>query len=183
MQTGTNAASRWFSYIGLGIGVLLLLCAIQMFINIQQLLTKNSIHKNGFDFISLTKKITNETMGQPDKNLFHPAEIKELEKQTFIEGVAPLIANEFHVQLNAVGVLRTDLFLETLENEYIDTVPPSFQWIEGQNNIPVIISSDFLEAYNVFAPGNDQLQIKGKQQQGQHHHQQTKNSQAAENPL
>ena len=138
LQTGTNAASRWFSYIGLGIGVLLLLCAIQMFINIQQLLTKNSIHKNGFDFISLTKKITNETMGQPDKNLFHPAEIKELEKQTFIEGVAPLIANEFHVQLNAVGVLRTDLFLETLENEYIDTVPPSFQWMEGQNNIPVI---------------------------------------------
>ena len=159
MQTGTNAASRWFSYIGLGIGVLLLLCSIQMFINIQQLLTKNSIHKNGFDFISVTKKITNETMGQPDKNVFHAAEIEELKSQPFIAGVAPLIANEFHVQLNAGGILRTDLFLETVENEFIDTLPPSFQWQEGQQNIPVIISSDFLEAYNVFAPGQGLPQI------------------------
>jgi hypothetical protein len=159
LHTGTNAASRWFSYIGLGIGVLLLLCSIQMFINIQQLLTKNSIHKNGFDFISVTKKITNETMGQPDKNVFHPGEIEELRSQPFIAGVAPLIANEFHVQLNAGGILRTDLFLETVEDEYIDTLPPSFQWQDGQQNIPVIISSDFLEAYNVFAPGQGLPQI------------------------
>ena len=159
LQTGTNAASRWFSYIGLGIGILLLLCSIQMFINIQQLLTKNSIHKNGFDFISVTKKITNETMGQPDRNVFHQAEIEELKSQPFIAGVAPLIANEFHVQLNAGGILRTDLFLETVEDEYIDTLPPSFQWQDGQQNIPVIISSDFLEAYNVFAPGQGLPQI------------------------
>jgi hypothetical protein len=159
LQTGTNAASRWFSYIGLGIGVLLLLCSVQMFINIQQLLTKNSIHKNGFDFISVTKKITNETMGQPNKNVFNQAEIEELRSQPFIEGVAPLVANEFHVQLNAGGILKTDLFLETVEDEYIDTLPSSFQWQEGQLNIPVIISSDFLEAYNVFAPGQGLPQI------------------------
>lgn len=159
LQTGTNAASRWFSYLGLGIGVLLLLCAIQMFINIQQLLTKNSIHKNGYDFISVTKKVTNETMGQPDKNIFHSNEIKELESQPFVEGVAPLVANEFHVQLNAGGILRTDLFLESVENEYIDTIPPSFQWQEGQPSVPIIIASDFLEAYNVFAPGQGLPQI------------------------
>jgi hypothetical protein len=159
LQTGTNATSRWFSYAGLGIGVLLLLCSVQMFINIQQLLTKNSIHKNGFDFISITKKITNETMGQPGKNVFQPAEIEELKLQPFIAGVAPLVANEFHVQLNAGGILRTDLFLETVEDDYIDTLPPSFHWQEGQQNIPVIISSDFLEAYNVFAPGQGLPQI------------------------
>ncbi len=159
MQTGTNTASRWFSYIGLGIGVLLLLCSIQMFLNIQQLLSKNSVHKNGFDFISVTKKITNETMGQPGKNVFNAAEIEELQAQPFLEGVAPLEANEFHVQLNAGGIFRTDLFLETLENEYIDTVPPSFHWQEGQLHIPIIISSDFLEAYNVFAPGQGLPQI------------------------
>ncbi|HWJ29386.1 MAG TPA: hypothetical protein VNS32_22795, partial [Flavisolibacter sp.] len=71
LQTGTNKASRWFSYAGLGIGVLLLLCSIQMYVNIQQLLGGNAVRKNGFDFISITKTVTNETMGQPDKNLFH----------------------------------------------------------------------------------------------------------------
>lgn len=159
LQTGTNAFSRWFSYIGLGIGVLLLLCSIQMYINIQQLLTKNSIRKNGFDFISVTKKVTNATMGQPNKNVFSQNEINEIKAQSFINDAAPLTPNEFHVQLTAGGILRTDLFLETIQNEFIDTVPPSFRWEEGQQSIPIIISSDFLEAYNVFAPGQGLPQI------------------------
>ena len=91
LQTGTNAASRWFSYIGLGIGVLLLLCSIQMYINIQQIL-KESIRKNGYDFISITKTVTNETMGQPEKNLFSQAEIDEIKSKPFIEDVAPLVS-------------------------------------------------------------------------------------------
>src|SRR5438270_9609084 len=159
MQTGSHAASRWFSYIGLGIGVLLLLVSVQMFVNIQNLLGGNVIHKNGYDFISITKKITNETMANPDMNVFTSPEIEELRKQKFLEGVAPLLANEFHVQLSAAGIFKTDLFLESLDNEFIDTVPPSFQWQEGEMTIPVIIGSDFLEAYNVFAPGQGLPQI------------------------
>jgi hypothetical protein len=161
LQTGTNAASRWFSYIGLGIGVLLLLCSIQMFLNIQQMLGGNNIRKDGSDFISITKTVTNETMGQPDKNIFHQNEIDELKKQSFIQGAAPLIANDFRVQLSAGAIIpfKTDIFLESLENDFIDTLPPTFHWQEGQQNIPMIISSDFLEAYNVFAPGQGLPQI------------------------
>lgn len=98
-------------------------------------------------------------MGDPDKNVFRKEELDELKKQPFIEDAAPLIANEFHVQLGAAGILKSDLFLETLENEFIDTVPPSFQWQEGQSSVPMIIGSDFLEAYNVFAPGQGLPQI------------------------
>ncbi len=161
LQTGASAVSRWFSYIGLGIGVLLLLCSAQMYINIQQLLTKSSIRKNGFDFVSITKTITNETMGQPQKNLFQQADIDELNAQPFIDGAAPLVANDFRVQLSAGNMLpfSTDLFLETLENEFIDTIPPSFNWQEGQTTIPIILSSDFFEIYNVFAPGQGLPQV------------------------
>ena len=153
MQTGVSTASRWFSYIGLATGILLLLCSIQMFINIQQLLTKNNTRKNGFDFFSITKKISDETILRGEKNVFSENEINELRSKSFIDGVAPLIANEFHVRLNAGGIFSSDLFLESLDDAFIDTVPPSFTWQEGQLNIPIIISSDFLEVYNVFAPG------------------------------
>ncbi len=161
LQTGTNSVSRWLSYIGLGIGVLLLLCSIQMYVNIQDLLGKNTIRKNGSDFISITKTVTNETMGQPEKNLFRQQEIDELKKQKFTEDVAPLISNQFRVQMSAGAILtfKTDLFLESLQDDFIDTVPPSFHWEEGQMHLPVIISSDFLEAYNVFAPGQGLPQV------------------------
>ncbi len=161
MQTGASAISRWFSYIGLGVGVLLLLSSAQMFVNFQQLLGKSSVRKDGFDFVSITKTITNETMGQPQKNLFQQADIDELKAHPFIEGAAPLIANDFRVQLSAGNMLpfSTDLFLETLENDFIDTIPPSFSWQEGEINIPIILSSDFFEIYNVFAPGQELPQL------------------------
>jgi hypothetical protein len=152
LQTGTKAASRWFSYIGLGAGVLLLLVSIQMFINLDQLLNKVNTRKNGFDFISISKKINDEN--QSIKSIFTKQEIDELKSKPFIDGVAPLIANEFRVHVEASGIFGTDLFLETLDNEFIDTIPNSFQWQPGQMIVPLIISSDFLEAYNVFAPGN-----------------------------
>lgn len=155
LQTETNAGSRWFSYIGLGIGVLLLLCSIQMFINIQLLLGGESPRKEGYDFISISKTITNETMGQLEKNLFNENDIKDISAQSFIQGVSPLTANRFRVQLSAGEIIpfSTDMFLESLDNNFIDTVPPNFTWQEGQNYIPIVFSSDFLEIYNVFAPG------------------------------
>ena len=161
MQTGTNKASRWLSYIGLGIGVLLLLCSIQMYINIQQLLKGNVVRKEGFDFISITKTITNETMGQTEKNLFHKNDIDEVRKNRLVEDVSPLLANQFRVQLSAGAIIpfSTDLFIETLDNNFIDTVPENFKWQEGQIDIPLIFSSDFLEIYNVFAPGQGLPQV------------------------
>ena len=164
LQTGTNAASRWFSYIGLGIGVLLLLASVQMFVNIQQLMKENTIRKDGFDFISVTKRVTNETMGQPEKNVFYQKDIDELKGKPFITNVAPLEANRFRVQLSAGEILafKTDLFLESIENEFLDTLPPNFSWQEGQQKIPVIISSDYLEAYNVFAPSQGLPQVSAE---------------------
>ena len=164
LQTGTNTASRWLSYVGLGIGVLLLFCSIQMYINIQELLKGNVVRKDGFDFISITKTITNETMGQTEKNLFHKSDIDEVRSKDFVEDVSPLLANQFRVQLSAGSIIpfSTDLFIETLDNNFIDTVPPNFTWKEGQIDIPLIFSSDFLEIYNVFAPGQDLPQLSSE---------------------
>lgn len=152
LLTGANSASRWFSYTGLGIGVLLLLASLQMFINIQGLMKKASIRKNGFDYISVTKIITNDNMGKD--NRFTPAEIEELKKQPFVDDAAPLISNRFKVIASAGDAIpfSSDVFLEALDNNFIDTVPPNFKWTEGQIKVPIIFSSDFLEMYNVFAP-------------------------------
>ena len=168
LHTGTSTYSRWFSYIGLGIGVLLLLCSVQMFINIQHLLKEGSIRKDGFDFVSITKNITNETMGQPEKNLFQPEDIAAIKQQSFIAGVSPLLANDFRIQLSAGNIIpfSTDMFLEALDNAFIDTLPPSFQWQEGERNIPIILSSDFFEIYNIFAPGQGLPQLSKESAMG-----------------
>ena len=155
-----NKSSRLFSYVGLGIGVLLLLCSVQLYININQLMKERNPKKSDFDFISITKRITDQNMGQDHS--FTPADIEELKTQKFIADATPLIANKFIVSASGGPALpfSTDIFLEAIDNDFIDTIPPAFKWKEGDNVVPIIVSSDYLELYNtVFAPSRDLPQI------------------------
>jgi len=157
-----NKTSRWLGYIGLGVGVLLLLCSIQMYININQLLKDKDPKKNGYDYISVTKTITNDNMGKD--NHFTEDDIENIRSQPFIDGVAPLKSNSFKVMAGAGDVIpfSTYIFIESLDKDFIDTVPPNFTWQDGQAEVPIIFSSDFLEMYNVFAPGSNLPQISEK---------------------
>lgn len=160
LNMNQNKSSRLFSYGGLGIGVLLLLCSVQMFININQLLKDRNPRKSGFDFISVTKTITNENIG--DDHSFSQADLDDLKAQKFIEDATPLLANKFVVAASGGSTLpfTTDIFLEAIDNDFIDTVPPTFTWQEGQAIVPIIIASDYLELYNtVFAPSRGLPQI------------------------
>ncbi|MEO6188837.1 MAG: FtsX-like permease family protein [Ginsengibacter sp.] len=149
-------------YIGLGVGVLILMLSMQMFINIQMLLKENNPRKTGYDFISISKSITNENMGMD--NSFSDSDLVRLNNQPEIEAVSPLVANQFRVRLSAGNIIpfSTDLFLESLDNDFIDTVPSSFTWQPGQRTVPIIFSSDFLEMYNVFAPAQGLPQLSPK---------------------
>jgi len=154
--------ARWLSYIGLGLGVLLLLSSIQLFINIQLLLKDKASTTNGADFISVTKTITNANMGKD--NSFSDADLANIKAQPFITDAAPLISNQFRVKASAGSIIpfSTDLFLESLDDKFLDTLPPSFSWSEGEPEVPIVFSSDFMEMYNVFAPSQDLPQLSDK---------------------
>src|SRR5688500_16090981 len=98
-----NCSSRILSYVGLGIGALLLLCSVQMYININQLIKDKNPRKDGYDFISVTKTITNENMGKD--NRFTQADVEELKKQPFLTDAAPLVSNEFRVKASAGNII------------------------------------------------------------------------------
>lgn len=163
LNTDRSRISRWLSYTGLFIGVLLFLSSIQMFININQLLKGKNPRKDGFDYISITRLITNENMGRD--NSFTPAEVEDLKKQPDVEDAAPLLGNKFLVKATGGSALpfSSDLFLEAIDESFIDTVPPTFKWQEGQTELPMIVSSEYLELYNaVFAPSRDLPQVSEK---------------------
>ncbi|MEO5889640.1 MAG: hypothetical protein ABIQ31_05270, partial [Ferruginibacter sp.] len=162
LAAGQNWLSMWLSYIGLGVGVVLLLSSIQMYININYLVKEKQRRTAGADFISVTKTITNDNMGKD--NSFTAVDLKDIRAQSFIEDAAPLISNQFRVKASAGSIIpfSTDLFLESLDEKFLDTVPASFTWKEGQQEVPIIFSADFIEMYNVFAPSQDLPQLSDK---------------------
>jgi hypothetical protein len=75
-----------------------------------------------------------------------------------------MISTQYKVKGTGGSVIpfSTDLFLESIDDNFIDTLPPSFRWQPGQENLPIIVSSDFLEMYNIFAVGQGLPQISPK---------------------
>ena len=141
----------------------MLLCCIQMFANINQLLKDRNPKRDGYDYISVTKLVTNDNMAEDHS--FNDAEVAEIKKQKPIDDATPLLANKFLVKATGGTTLpfTSDLFLEAIDNSFIDTIPAEFKWQEGQDIVPVIMSSDYLELYNtVFAPGKDLPQFSAK---------------------
>jgi hypothetical protein len=157
-----NYFSKWFGYAGLWIGVLILLASVQIFFNIQKILHEDNPRKNGFDYISISKTITNENMGKD--NSFTLSDLSELKSAPDINNISPLLSNKFRAEASAGSVMpfSTDLFLESINRSFIDSVPASFAWEPGQATVPLIFSSDFLEIYNVFAPAQGLPQLSEK---------------------
>ncbi|MCX8019867.1 MAG: hypothetical protein N2747_05175 [Chitinophagaceae bacterium] len=162
IKTSGGVQSRSFSLAGLTVGLFLLLASLQTYFYIQQIFREKQIRKSGYDYVSLSKVITNENMGKD--NRFTEQEMQELKAHPLIEDVAPLIASRFKIVAGAGNAIpfSSDIFLESLDESFLDTVPPGFSWQEGQMKVPVLFSSDFLEMYNVFAPAYGLPQISEK---------------------
>ncbi len=133
INQGKSSSWKFAGYVGLGIGVFLLLVSLQIFLNINRLLKDSNPRKNGFDFISVTKQITNDNMGKD--NTFSKDELNGFKSVPQITEVAPVVTNQFRVKANAGSMIpfSTDLFLESINQQFLDTIPANFTWQPGQH--------------------------------------------------
>jgi hypothetical protein len=162
IDTKSNKGSRLFGYLGLTIGSLLLFSCLQFYLDIDQLLKEKNPRKDGYDYISVTKEITNENMGKD--NRFSAQDLAAIKSAPGVNDAAALISNQFRTKVSAGNVIpfSTDIFIEAINNDFLDTLPAEFRWEPGQPDVPLILSADFLEMYNIFAPAQDLPQISGE---------------------
>jgi hypothetical protein len=151
-----------FAAFALGIGALLLLCAVQAYVDVNQLLYGRNNQNDMADFLIINKKITNQMMGDKQATLFTPEEIKNIRQQPFIKAVGLIISNQFRVTASGGRSLpfATDLFFESVPDSFLEHIPDHWHWQPGDQVLPVILSSDFLNLYNYgFALSQDLPQL------------------------
>lgn len=131
--------------IGAFIGLTLLLFALQTWFDLHKILRGSS---EGENYVILNKPVSlaNTIFG---KSVFKPEEIKDIGNQPFTKSTAPLTANRFKASASS-SVLNfyTELFFESVPPEHLDTEDPEFRWHEGQTEIPIVMSKDYLALYN-----------------------------------
>jgi hypothetical protein len=146
-----NASNKqWLSMTALFIGFFLLLLSIQLYINVSEILNGKQQKQDQYDYLVINKVITNSMMGDNSKSYFTEGEINDFKSIRSIQEFAPIVSNQFPIAASTTGDLGfyTQLFFESVPENYLDIKPTTWQWNEGDKTVPIILSSDFLNLYN-----------------------------------
>ncbi len=160
----TRHSSRlWAALVALCVGTTLLLISTLIWWNFHELLF-GKVHNDslGSTFMVIGKKVTNETMKKQGATIFADAEIEALKKVPQVEDLGTISSNRFPVYAMMGGSLgfATDMPLESVPDKFIDKLPEEWKWEPGSTDLPIIISTQFLNIYNyVFAPSQNLPQL------------------------
>ncbi len=143
-------ASAWLRYAALLTGLCIVFLSVQLYMDANDMLSHSRQKKDGYDYLVVNKKITNAMMGDNTNSFFTTTEIEELKKQKAVDEVGLITSNRYGITANTLGQLAfsTQLFFESVQNDYLDITPENWQWKEGDAFVPVILSADYINLYN-----------------------------------
>lgn len=147
----SNRSRLWLGWITLCVGTTLLLLSVLIWWNFQELLYgKTDNDSLGSSFITISKKVTSENMGRSELTTFKDHEIEAISKIEGVQDVGVLTSNRFpaYIRLNASLGFSSDIFLEAVPDRFIDKKPENWSWDPAANQVPIILSGEFLNLYN-----------------------------------
>ena len=102
------------------------------------------------DYMVINKRVTSEnTFG--GETGFTADELEEIENQQWVKRVAPFASADYRVSASVTQQgrgLSTYMFFESIPGDFVDVPASQWGWREGSDEIPVIISKDYLTLYN-----------------------------------
>lgn len=121
------------------------------------------------DLMVVNRKVTSgNTFGEAA--VFTSKDIEDLEQQPWVRKVGLFTPANYHVR-GRVGSggrsMSTDLFFESIPDDFIDVSSSSWHYEAGDTEVPIILSKDYLTLYNFgFATGAGLPQLSEKLMEG-----------------
>ena len=147
IKTSSGKWGNVMAIVGLSIAMVLILFAVQLQVNYNELLHGKANQDSVANFLVVNKIVSNDNIG--NTHLLE-REIQDLKKQSFIDAVGLITSSQFKISADGGNALpfNTDLFFESVPDEFLDINNPDWQWNENSGFIPVVIPNMFLDLYN-----------------------------------
>lgn len=131
------------------IGLAIILAGIQFYVDASPIWQDDdSFIKK--DYLVVNKRVTSEnTLG--GNSCFSPEEIADLEAQPWVRSVGKFRSADYRVAASVSQGgrgMQTAMFFESLPDEFVDVANASWRFDESKNEVPIIISKDYLTLYN-----------------------------------
>ena len=133
-------------------GMMIVLLSVQFYKDVIPVFTEgDSFMKK--DFIIATKKISTLGSFAGKSNTFSAEEIADLKKQPFTKTIGAFTPSQFKVSaglgMQEAGIhLSTDMFFESVPDEFVDIKLDKWLFDESTHTIPIIIPRNYLNLYN-----------------------------------
>jgi hypothetical protein len=152
--------------VGSLLGFFLVVAAAQLFADFKTMVT-SSEQAIGSQFLVVNKQVSVFNSLKLGKSTFTPNEVTQLKSLPSIKRVGEFTANQFEAVASmsmpggpSDAVMRTELFLESVGDDFLDVKPEDWKWNDGDEMIPMIVPTDFINLYNFnFAPGRGLPQL------------------------
>ena len=135
------------------IGTSIILLSFQFYCDLRPILSGEGDSFLKKDFLTITKKVSTLGSLSGRSNAFTPQEIEELRQQKFIKNISQFTPSGFDVRagisMENIGVnLGTEMFFESVPDEFIDADLSEWNFDENNRTIPIILPRNYLRLYN-----------------------------------
>ena len=148
IRTSTGRTRFVLAVVGLSVALLLILSAVQIQANYNDLLHSKTNQDSIANFLVINKTVNDKTVGATNLT---DAEIADLKKQPFVDAISVLTPCRFKVAAQSISdqiPFYSDIFFESVPDEFIDVQSEDWKWNSNSNYIPMIVPNQFLDMYN-----------------------------------
>ncbi len=148
IRTGAGRKRFFMAFVGLSVAMILILAAVQIQTNYNELLHSKSNQDSIANFLVLNKILNDQNIGA---TALTDAEINDLKKQPFVETVGLLTPSRFKASIQSASdrfPFFTDIAFESVPGDFIDVTSKDWKWDEASGFVPIIAPNMFLDFYN-----------------------------------
>lgn len=132
-------------------GMLIVLLGYQFYCDVMPVFTaEDSFMKS--DYIIVEKEVGVGSTLSGRSNAFSQAEIDDMASAGFAAKMGAFTSTQYqttaHMGINGTNVLNTELFFESIPDEFVDAPQGSWRYEKGAHEVPVILPRSYIAMYN-----------------------------------
>tara|TARA_B110000305_G_C19421941_1_gene631411 strand:- start:163 stop:1311 length:1149 start_codon:yes stop_codon:yes gene_type:complete len=138
------------------VGLLIVMMSFQLNKDLKQMVFESDDFFSQ-NYLTINKKVFALDSFKMKTNAFNQQEIEEVRSLDSVQGVGVFEASRFRAHAEVGGKMfpnyRTEIFFESIADEFLDIQSVEWYWDEKKPFLPLIIPADFIHLYNFgFAP-------------------------------
>lgn len=133
------------------VGMTIILLGIQFYSDFQAIYEgEDSFMKD--DYLIINKQVNTLSEFTGKTTCFSDDELDDIASQPFVKNLGWFTSSDFSVRasfsIDNNTSLSTDMFFESVPDKFVDVRSDNWKFVEGQNQVPIILPKSYLDLYN-----------------------------------